>query len=304
MLYVLSSNDLKRWEYEAEFNLGSDLREPRFMVFKGKLFLYFFQGGANPLSFAPDHIYATERVGKAVWKKPKAIYEKGYVVWRAKERDGTAYMSVYYGAGLYSNETEPGHLRLLESHDGYKYELVNGREVSTETSAEEGEFEFDVEGNLYATIRLEMKGGKVCRAPKEDITEWTCKFTPHKYDSALMFRHGKDFYVVARRNVDGPFNKKAGWLPVSLRSKYYLARYSFTRKRTTLYKFNRKNLELEPLFDFSSTGDTAYAGITKLDKNRYLLLNYSSPVDGFDWNWIGGQLVGSNIYSTVLEFKD
>jgi len=303
-LYVVSSADAKKWDFETTFNLGGDLREPRFLVFKDKLFLYFFKGGVNPLSFAPEHIYALEFAAPAKWSEPKPIYEPGYVIWRAKEHDGKAYMSVYYGVGLYSNETEPGHLRLLVSDDGYNYRMVNNREVSSEVSAEEGEFEFDEEGNLYATIRLEMKGGKVCFARKTALTEWDCRFTPYKYDSALMFRHGGDFYVIARRNVAGPYNTGSKILPRSLRSKWYLAKYSLTRKRTALYKLDKEKMELVPLFDFPSIGDTAYAGIVPVSDDKYLVVNYSCDINGFDWNWLGGQVFGgTNIYAFTLDFK-
>ncbi|HOX27766.1 MAG TPA: hypothetical protein PLQ76_01285 [bacterium] len=302
-LYVLSSQDAKKWDFETKFNLNNDLREPRFLVFKDKLFLYFFKGGSNPLSFAPENMYATEFVSAGKWLKPKPFYNKGYVIWRAKEHNGRAYMSVYYGAGLYSNETDPGHLRFLVSDDGYNYEMVNNSEVLTQTSAEEGEFEFDKSGDLYATIRLEIFGGKVCRAPKQDLSAWICRYTPYKYDSSLMFKHGDEFYVVARRNVAGAFNRNSTLLPMPMRAKWYLIRYSGTRKRTTLYHLNKKELTLEPMFDFPSRGDTAYAGIVRTGPNKYLLYNYSSDINGFDWSWIGGQLVGSNIYGTTLTFK-
>ncbi len=304
IIYVLSSKNLEKWEYETEFNLKDDLREPRFLVFKNKLILYFFRGGSNPLAFAPKHIYATERTAKGKWTEPKEIYEPGYVDWRAKVHNGKAYMSVYYGAGLYTNENEPGSLRLLVSDDGYNYRMVGGKEARTKYSSEEGEFEFDNKGNLWATVRLEMLGGEVCFAPKKDLSAWDCKFTNYKFDSALMFRRKGEFYVVARRNIDGPYNKQSKLIPSALRSKLYLVRYSGTRKRTALYRLNKEKKELEPLFDFPSRGDTAYAGITQLDENKYLLFNYSCDIDGFDWSWIFGQLIGTNIYSTVLEFRD
>lgn len=304
-LYVVSSSDLKKWDYEVKFNMSNDLREPRFMVFRNKLFLYFFQGGANPLAFVPDYIYATEYFSPRMWKQPMPIYEQGFVVWRAKEHDGKAYMSVYYGVGLYTDFDETNaksRLQLLESTDGYNWKPVGGRDVTTELSAEEGEFEFDDDGNLYATIRYEMKGGAVCRAPKEDLAAWKCRFTNYKYDSALMFRRGDDFYVVARRNVDGPFNKQSKLVPKRFRSLWYLLRYSGSRKRTCLYKIDKKKLELVPLFDFPSRGDTAYAGIAPAGPDRFMLFNYSSDVEGFDWSWIAGQLIGSRIYSTELKF--
>jgi hypothetical protein len=305
ILYVLSSTDRNVWEYETEVKMGSDVREPRFLEYKGKLFLYFFQGGNSMFSFVPNFIYVTELKSKGEWTKPKPVYEQGYVVWRVKEHRGVAYMSVYYGVGLYSKAERAAHLQLLESRDGYNWKLVGGKEIpTTETSAEEGEFEFDDAGNLYATIRHEMDGGSVCTAPKNDLSNWKCKFTVYKYDSALMFRQGGEIYVIARRNVDGPYNKQSSLIPSEWRSKYYLVRYSLTRKRTTLYRLDRDKLELVPILDFPSKGDTAYAGIAKLEENRYLVINYSTDPDGFDWNWIGGQLVGSNIYSMVLEFRE
>lgn len=302
-LHVMSSTDGKKWKHEKTFKMNDDLREPRFLCFKGKLFLYFFRGGSNPLSFEPQSMYATVRENSG-WSEPRKIYEPGFVIWRAKEKGGKAYMSVYYGAGLYSNETEPGKLRLLESTDGINYKMVGGRQADTTLSAEEGEFEFDEEGNLYATVRLEMLGGKVCFAKKDSLSDWKCKYTKHKYDSALMFRRGDEFYVVARRNLDGPYYKDSRLIPKSLRSKVSLVRYSATRKRTSLYRLNKEKLELEPLFDFQSIGDTAYAGIAETGPNTYLLMNYSCDIDGFDWNWIAGQLVGTNIYSTTLKFEE
>jgi hypothetical protein len=304
VIYVLSSSNLEKWDYETEFKFGCDLREPRFLVFKDKLFLYFFQAGSNPLSFTPKGIFVSKYISKGNWTTPKQIYKEGYVVWRVKAHKGKAYMSVYYGVGLYSNENQAGHLQLLESDDGYNYRLVNGKEIKTEYRGEEGEFEFDEQGNLYATIRFEWQGGAVCFANRKDITDWKCKFTTYKYDSALMFRHKNDFYVIARRNLDGPFNKTAIYLPAFLRSKYYLVRYSLTRKRTTLYKLNKELLTLEPVLDFPTRGDTAYAGITEISPTSYLVFNYSSEIDGFDWSWLGGQLTGSNIYSMIVKFKN
>lgn len=303
-LFVVGSDDRKTWKKEAEFHLNkSDLREPRFLEFKGKLILYLFRGGSNPMEFAPEYIYVTERTQDGNWTEPRRIFKKGFVVWRAKARGDAAYMSVYNGSGLYTTKERPGELRLLTSTDGYNWTPISAKPQVTDMGAEEGEFEFDDEGNLVATVRLEVQGGKVCTAPKEDLSAWSCRFTPYKYDSALMFRHGKDFYVIARRNVAGPFNRSIPLLPGNIRRGWYLARYSLTRKRTALYKVDVANRELIPLFDFPSKGDTAYAGYVPIDADDYWVVNYSSPIHGFDWNWLGGQIWGgSNLYETTLKF--
>ena len=40
-LYVVSSADQVHWRYEGTFEYERDLREPRFLVWQGHLFLYF-----------------------------------------------------------------------------------------------------------------------------------------------------------------------------------------------------------------------------------------------------------------------
>lgn len=51
-LVVVRSSDRKTWTLETAFGLeDSDLREPRFLMYQGKLFLYFFRGGEQPSWF-------------------------------------------------------------------------------------------------------------------------------------------------------------------------------------------------------------------------------------------------------------
>ena len=82
-----------------------------------------------------------------------------------------------------------------------------------------------------------------------------------------------------------------------------LIRYSITRKVTSLFKLNKSDLTMSLVTDFPSTGDNAYAGISKLDDNNYLLMNYSSNINGPKKNWIRGQLGKTYIYWTKLKFE-
>ncbi len=77
-------------------------------------------------------------------------------------------------------------------------------------------------------------------------------------------------------------------------------RYSVTRKRTALYHLDKDALRLAPVMDFPSKGDTAFAGIAPLGGGAYWVANYSCAIDGPDWPWVAGQLVGTRIYDTVL----
>lgn len=302
-IIVLSSTDRKRWELECEFGVpGGDVREPRLLAFKGKLFLYFFQAGDSFYEFIPKSMYATERLGFAQWTEPRPFYEPGYVPWRARARGDTAYMSVYFGQGLYNIFRPAGEVRLLVSTDGYDWRPISDEPQVAGEGAEEADFDFDEDGNLIAIVRLEMEGGMVCRASRDNLAKWECRFTPHKYDSSFLFRRGNDTYAVARRSVSGVYNR--GWtvLPDFLRRGSYLIRYAFTRKRTTLFKLDAAAQELTPLFDFPSRGDTAYACLWPLSEHRYYMVYYSTSAHGIDWPWTLGQVIGCNIYETELAF--
>ncbi len=303
---VLISKDLRQWEKETEFQMDhSDMRETRFLVFKDKLLLYFFQAGKNPLAFQPQSTYAVERLSPGSWSAPRAIYQPGYIDWRAKVRGDVAYLSVYNGAGLYDFwDDKPGEVRLLKSADGYTWEPISVKPQVTEPGAEEAEFEFDEQGNLVAVVRLEMSGSLICTAPANDIATWTATYSPYKYDGSLLIRRGPKFYLVARRNVAGAFNVGMDGLPSWLKRGWYLLRYSQTRKRTALFQVDPLKRSIAPIFDFPSCGDTSYAAVTPLDKNSYCLLYYSTPFGARDWPWTIGQVIGGNIYQTTIVFPE
>lgn len=305
-LNIMRSNDRKTWRAAASFQFQCDLREPRFMVHKGKLFFYFFQGGSKILEFAPKHLMACEwREEEETFSEPRTIFEPGYVVWRARSYKGVAYMSVYYGAGLYTTADRPGEIRLLVSQDGYSWEPISKDPQVTDVGAEEGEFAFAENGDLVATVRLETGGSLICVAKEGRLDQWEKHFIPDKIDSGFLFRRGENFYLIARRNVAGAkFLRGPEFLPMELRRGWSLARYSLTRKRTSLYKLDLKNYKLQPLVDFPSKGDTAFAGLMALDDQRYYLLNYSCPLDGTDWPWLAGQFLTTRIYQTELSFPE
>ena len=301
---VLSSLDRKTWELEAEVTMqDGDMREPRFLAFRDRLFFHFFKAGSNPAAFEPSMSFQMERLSKGNWTEPEPIGEKAHVMWCFKQRDGVAYRSVYDGGGLYSLSLDKGDVRLHRSEDGENWTPLSDKPQVNLPYASECAFEFDEEGNLVAVVRIEMKGSLVCRADADDLGEWTCNFTPFKHDSPVMFRHGKDFYVVSRRNVAGSFWRDLPLMGEKADRAWSLARYSLTRKRTCLFKVNVETLELRPLFDFPSKGDTAFPAIMRLDERSYMLLNYSNRLEGRDLPWLFGQLRPTHIYETVLTFS-
>jgi len=307
-LYIISTQDQKNWDYDAEVFLGSDMREPRFLVLGDKLFFYFFQAGKNPLSFTPQYIYAMERKRAGEWTEPVKVFKPGCVLWRAKVIQGKAYATAYCGEGEYTGGNAQIEIYFLTTKDGYNFEPVNPNKPVVATGGSETDFEIDSQGELYAVIRNEAGDGKtwaskVCKAPKPDITDWKCVETEYKPDSPLVFKHKDKIYVLGRRSPDGAYDKQKRWMVDSIETLYYLARYWWTKKRTTLYQLDKETLNLKPILDFPSKGDTSFPALISLDENSYLLYNYSSPVDGPDRIWMSGQLHPTYIYSTILKFE-
>lgn len=301
-IVIMSSADREQWTLESEIALGRDVREPRLLVFKGNLFLYFFDAGTALTKFEPHYIHVCERTDSG-WSQPREVFGPGYVVWRVRKAGGRAYMSVYNGTSLYGPGDTPSDLRLLVSDDGLTFTRAFPDAQVNELGAEEADFGFDEAGNLVAVVRQEVRcGSMVCTASKEDLSHWECTFSPYKVDSALLFRHGGTFYVIGRRNVAGPCDRGLSFLPGKLNYALSMAMYSLTRKRTTLYRVDIENKRMVPLFDFPSCGDTAFAGIVPLDEYSYYVVNYSTDIAGRDWPWLAGQFIGANLYETVLRF--
>jgi hypothetical protein len=300
---VLSTADRSAWKREAELALGSDVREPRLLAFNGVLFLYFYEAGVNPLRFEPKRLLSCERRADGTWTAPGDFYKPGYVPWRVRQHQGNAYMSVYYGRGLYEAGETPSDIRLLTSKDGRNWNPISEAPQLNRVGAEEPEFDFDEQGNLVALVRLEVGGGSLlCTAPRDDLAHWTTHTSAYKYDSSFMFRHGGQSYVIARRNVAGPSDR--GWnLPPSINNTVNLVLYSLTRKRTSLYRVDLDAHALTPLFDLPSKGDTAFAAVAPLDDGTYYVVNYSNQLDGPDWPWCLGQLRPTLLYACTLNFK-
>ncbi len=307
--YILSSSDLgKSWDFEAKVFMGSDMREPRFLVVGDKLFYYNFQAGKNMFSFTPEHDWMMERKALGSWTAPKQVFKDKCVLWRTKTIAGTAYATAYCGEGEYTGGNAGIQIYLLFTKDGYNFEPVDPKKPVIATGGSETDFEIDRAGNLYGVIRNEAGDGKswaskVCTAKAGDLANWKCVDTEYKPDSPLVFQHKDEIYVIGRRSLGGAYDRGDRWLPNSTESLYYLARYWWTKKRTTLYRLDKATLKLEPVLDFPSKGDTSFAGLVPLNENQYLMYNYSSDPEGKDRVWMSGQLHQTNIYSTVITFN-
>lgn len=302
VMHVVSSTDMgATWEEEAEIFMGTDMREPRLLNFEGRLQLLYFQAGTNFLAFEPVALWRVWREGLSLWGEPEIANDAGEVPWDVKVRRGVAYMSSYEGEHYSSNPDAFIDLLFKESRDGITWNKVNDKEYVYRGGVSEAAYEFDEEGNLWIVTRNEDgddtgKGSHVCFAPASDISAWDCPdvCSKERYDSPEMFRHGKNIYLAARKDVGGPYGDDPS-----------MADYSARPKGFALYEIDTQNREVIHLMDLPGVGDTAFPAIARTGAHTFLLANYTSPLDDPDVSWFDGQTSdrGTQIYLMDLSFS-
>jgi hypothetical protein len=312
-LHVVSAAREGEWEDELTVTMGTDLREPRLLSWNGELFLYFAVLGANPLDFEPMGMMAARRIGPGDWTAPDWFYEPGFIPWRAKVVDGVPYLIAYVGGeNIYDVDGEPVEVRWLTTSDGLDWEpVIPGQPAVHVGGASETDFVFLDDGSLVAVMRNEAGeasgwGSNICRAAPEALGDWTCVNDPKKYDSPLLFRHGPDVWLIARRNVT-----ETGYydlmLPLSPHDATLqnLIDYSSRPKRCALWRVDPEKLTVSWELDLPSYGDTCFASAVPLSEDDFLVYNYSSDLDAVpetDPSWFEAQYEPTNIYRMVLSF--
>jgi hypothetical protein len=312
-LIIVSSTDQgKTWELEHTIDLQTDLREPRFFAFNGKLDLIFFEAGSTPSSFEPKRMLRTRRLSKGVWDENRQFGENKEVPWAVKTRQGIGYLTSYIGDHYF--ESPEGALNVLfrQTTDGENWSLVDGKSTVYQGGVSEAAFEFDADGSIWIVTRNEDGddtgfGSHVCTAKAGALGTWTCpdKSDPERYDSPHLFRHGDDIYLVARRDVGGPYDQGDASLTVAEQRSKYLLDYSLRPKRSAIYRIDKAAQKVVHVQDIPGVGDTAFPAVIQVSAHRFLLANYTSPVEYEDWSWLQGQTSneGTKIYFVDVSFE-
>jgi hypothetical protein len=313
-IFIVSSEDERTWDFEARLSVGTDLREPRLLSLNGRLFLYVSKLGNTPLAFEPRGVWLSERTPDATgahWSELESLDLPGYVTWRTKVVRGHGFMTAYQGGGnLYRFNGKPLRVGLFTSDDGRHWLPVDpGRPYVYTGGVSEAEFEFGTDGALFAVGRNEAGdevngfGSVVCHAPAGSPADWSCNRDPRKYDSPLMFSHGGEVYLVARRTAseDGAYDRHFGW--GFLRSIANALDYVTTAKRCSMFHFVKAEGRVAFMMDLPSRGDTCFPGVLQgRNADEVIVYDYSSDIDGPDLPWSVGQRRPTNIYRHVLRF--
>jgi len=299
-IYVVSSDDERRWDFEARFSLGTDLREPRLLSQGGRLFLYVSKLGKVPYAFEPQGVWVSEKTGGGQgaapsWSAPEELELPGHIVWRLQNVGGRGWMTAYRGGGnIYDFlSPEPIGVGLFTSNDGRHWAAADAAHPYVyEGGVSETDFEFAPDGALVAVGRNEAGdvqngfGSVVCSAPPGAIGDWSCASDRRKFDSPLLFSHAGEMYLVARRtvNADGAYDRGIGW--GALRSITNQLAYISSAKRCSLFHVVRSEgaaPRVAFMLDLPSRGDTCFpAVIDDTDPDQVVLYNYSSDINGPD----------------------
>ena len=309
-IYVVSTADQEEWTFEATLALGTDLREPRFLAIGDRLFLYVAVLGRHLGFFEPHYALVTEQLGPARWSEPEQVLEDGFIAWRTRTLGGVPTLFGYAGGeNIYQTDGEPVRVSWLTTGDGRSFApAVPDQPVVLEGGASETDAARLDGGDLVAVSRNELGdelgwGSKICRAAAGAPGDWRCAADPKKYDSPLVFRHGADVYLIARRQLteDGHYDLGRRDLSPEDQTSAYETRYWVTPKRCALWKVDPDQLSVAWVLDLPSAGDTCFPGLVELGEGRYLVYNYTSPLDGdLDVSWMDAQFGPTEIHWLTL----
>lgn len=312
------------WRFEGKWELGTDLREPRFLIVNDKLFFWFAVLGKNPYAFEPQGMMQVEYKGSpGEWTEPEWSYLPSFILWRAKYVGDQPWIIGYVGGEhIYDLNGKPIEVHLLTTKDGRTFEpVIPGQPVVQMGGGSETDYEFLDDGTLVAVTRNEAGdeefgfGSKICRAEPGDLAHWTCKPDKKKYDSPLVLKHDNRIYLVARRNVTEDGFYDLGHTEKSLQDQEaeYQVEYSFNPKRCSLWEVDPKELTVKFLFDLPSRGDTCFASYLPKSDDEVTIYNYTNPTKDDDcpsWpdqcedlTWWVGQGRPTDIYRIGLKFE-
>lgn len=305
---VLSTGDLTTWRDEGAVATGNDLREPILVEHGGRLRLYFTEVEPARTNFRPLGVQMMEREGEGVWSSPRLVLPTSTLMWRAKALDGGGLSATGYRIEGALDATNVD-LLWLRSADGIAWSpFVPSKPVMHVGGWSESDVAFLDDGSVVAVVRNEGGdddgfGSKICRAEAHALGDWTCAHDPRKFDSPLLFRHGSRVVLAARRNVTDTGHYDLGWsslVPRAARYARYLADYWTKPKRCALWEVDPRALTVRHELDLPSRGDTCFPDVLRLSPQHYLVLDYTSPLDGEDLSWREGQNGPTRIHMMPL----
>ena len=257
-ILVLSSEDGREWEQVHRFSVAKrDVRDPHFLVFKEKLFVYtgtWYCGDASPeIPEMNLHLgYAAWTENGRSWRGPKMLEGTyGHYIWRAAEHAGKAHLCGRRKRKFAQTSTreEKNMLTesaLLESDDGLIWRTAG---FFQEQYGNETAFLIQQDGSILAVARTGSgRNAQVLRS-RPPYQQWDRRDLDRHIGGPLLARWGPHYLVGGRKTMTGD-------------------------PRTSLYWF--VNNALHEFAELPSAGDNSYPGFLELSPTRGLVSYYST----------------------------
>jgi len=277
---ILRSRDAVDWEQVHDFSVPRrDVRDPHFLEFQGRLFVYSGAWLCDPSGRTSpdinDHLgYCAWSDDGTTWSGPRFMEGTyGHYIWRAAAHGGKAFLCGRRRSEFMIPE-DPAEYRprlesaLLSSDDGFVWRTAG---LFAEEHGNETAFVVEDDGEIVALCRSSKAGvARVCRS-RPPYVEWTRTQLDRLVGGPLLAKWGGRYLVGGRKTMDrdGP--------------------------RTTLYWLADE--QLVEIVELPSGGDNSYPGFVAFDDARGLVSWYSSHEGS------GGKLAPSAIYLADLKLS-
>lgn len=254
---VLASDDLANWEQVHRFQVPlRDTRDPHFLVFKNRLFVYTGTWYASEKTIPPSEYDLNLHLGYAVWtddgrnwQGPKLLEGTfGHYIWRAAAWGDKAYLCGRRKQGFDVRPRGEGpavESAMLESDDGL---IWRHRTLFQEVNGDETAFQFEPEGRILAIGRRKGTAQILRSAPP--YTEWDRRDLDRFIGGPLLTRWDDRWVVGGRKSIGNPGPKTA---------MYWLV-----------------GDELHEFAELPSAGDNSYPGFLELSPERAVMSWYST----------------------------
>jgi len=257
-IVVMSSRDGQDWEEVHTFSVPKrDVRDPHFLVFQGKLFVYtgtwWVDTSDTPERDVNDHLgFCIWSENGSTWHGPRMLDgTHGYYIWRAATHNGVAYLN---GRRIRDFEVVPRRAEpaeymeswLLHSPDGFTWAPLG---LIQPTLGDETALLLEEDGSMLAVARAGGRPAQLCRA-QPPYTQWTRVELDRHIGGPLLTKWGNHYLVGGR--------KRLGDAPAV----------------TSLYELIGD--QLQEIAELPSGGDNSYPGFVALSATEGLLSFYSS----------------------------
>lgn len=256
-IIVLTSRDLNSWEQAFRFSVPlRDTRDPHFLVFQDKLFVYTGTWYSGPTTLPRNEYDLNKHLGYGVWTPDGEQWNGptmlegtfGHYIWRAASFGGKAYLC---GRRKHEFDVRPRgegpdvESAMLVSDDGLVWKTAA---LFQEERGDETAFQFLSDGSVLGIARRGGDPAQIVRS-QPPYDQWERKPLDRYIGGPLLARWGDRWVVGGRHNTDRGPKTSMCWLSGD---------------------------SLTEFAELPSGGDNSYPGFLVLGPERAVMSWYSS----------------------------